>query len=151
MCSYRPRGLKSEEMIVVNAGAMPPPQSPLSKAEFEFDAVPTPPSSKTRRKHHKKLHGTSSGSEVPFTRKEQLRQLLAVFVIAAVVYHAAIASFGRLTEDRKPFCNEQQEPLQGMQWSPTLPPRFLIVCSFLLSIGILNIQLQLLSVGAVQF
>jgi hypothetical protein len=94
---------------------MPLPQSPLSKVEFEFDAVPTPPSSKTRRKHHKKPHGMSSRSEVPLTWKEQLRQLLAVLVTAAVVYCATVASIGWLKEARKPFCNEQQEPMQGMQ------------------------------------
>lgn len=87
-----------------------------SPVKFESNSVRTAStpqsSSKPKERRHKKKHHQSSRkwSESPLTWREQLLQLVAVLLTAAVVYKVTVAAVGWLEQSRRPFCDEQQDP-----------------------------------------
>lgn len=102
-----------------------------SPVKFESNSVRTAStpqsSSKPKERRHKKKHHQSSRkwSESPLTWREQLLQLVAVLLTAAVVYKVTVAAVGWLEQSRRPFCDEQQDPERGGVSFPSLswPPK----------------------------
>lgn len=83
-----------------------------SPVKFEKNTASTPSSSKKERRHKKKDHHHSR-SETPLTWKEQVVQVVAILLIALVVYKLTLTAVEWLEETRRPFCDEHQDPVRG--------------------------------------
>ena len=100
------------------------PSHYASPVKFESNSLgpasPPPSSSKKERRHKKKYHHSSrKRSEAPLTWKEQLVQLGAILLTAAVVYKLTFTAVGWLEESRRPFCGEHQDIERGAHSFPS--------------------------------
>lgn len=87
------------------------------KFETKYEPASTPTSSgkpDKDRRHKKKQHHSSGKkrSGTPLSLKEQIVQLIAILLTAAVVYNVTLTAIGWFEEARRPFCDDQQDPLR---------------------------------------